>query len=208
MSDAFVTDNEAAIDEERAARAVLRDQCAMLQRQIEELQAKLERLADAAKPKATHAFVPACEEEYGRGKPAPETSDAERERCIGLVQKYHVTRVDGASEPGAKHDGCRYFVLDVTHDKYAPAALYAYAAACGDEFPALAADLQALADAQKERAMYTAAARQRERADAAKAATEAERARCVALVRQFAPAIGTASSRLLMLRIEEGEQST
>lgn len=62
----------------------------------------------------------------------------------GLYGKFLVARVDGTDSPGAKHDGCRYFVLDVTHDKYAAAALLAYARACADEYPDLARDLHAL----------------------------------------------------------------
>ena len=59
----------------------------------------------------------------------------------GLFDKFIVSRVDGTSEPGAKHDGCRYFVLDLTHDKFSDAAILAYADACRDEYPLLARDL-------------------------------------------------------------------
>jgi hypothetical protein len=61
----------------------------------------------------------------------------DRER--GIYRKYDVQRVDGRAD---KHSGCEYFVLDLTHDKFAPAALAAYAAACAEEFPALSADLR------------------------------------------------------------------
>lgn len=40
--------------------------------------------------------------------------------------KYRVERTDGSSEPGGKHHECVYFVLDVTHDEHAIAALRAY----------------------------------------------------------------------------------
>ena len=43
--------------------------------------------------------------------------------------------------PGEKHCGCKYFVLDLTHDKHAIAAIRAYADSCCVEFPLLAADL-------------------------------------------------------------------
>ena len=59
----------------------------------------------------------------------------------GLYNKFNVTRTDGTSEPGKKHDGCQYFVLDVTHDPFAGAALKAYADACRSEYPALAEDI-------------------------------------------------------------------
>lgn len=60
----------------------------------------------------------------------------------GLYNKFEVRRVDGSSEPGGKHHGCEYFVLDLTHDKHAPAALLAYANSCAAEYPLLAADLR------------------------------------------------------------------
>lgn len=62
----------------------------------------------------------------------------------GLYGKFNrINRVDGSSRPGGKHDGCDYFVLDLTHDPFAIPALRAYAAACKDEHPLLAADLLA-----------------------------------------------------------------
>lgn len=61
----------------------------------------------------------------------------------GLFLKFIVERTDGSSQPGGKHHGCEYFVLDLDHDKYAKAALVAYAKACQDELPALAADIRA-----------------------------------------------------------------
>lgn len=72
-------------------------------------------------------------------KPAPLTPDPQR----GLYRKFNVTRTDGSSEPGRKHHGCEYFVLDLTHDKHAGPALAAYARSCEPEFPALASDLMA-----------------------------------------------------------------
>lgn len=63
----------------------------------------------------------------------------------GLQQKFHVRRVDGSSEPGGKHEHCRYFVLDIEHDPHAATALNAYASSCAAELPVLAADLRKLA---------------------------------------------------------------
>lgn len=60
----------------------------------------------------------------------------------GLFRKFDVRRVDGSDEPGRKHHGCRYFVLDVDHDPHAVAALDAYATACETTHPDLANDLR------------------------------------------------------------------
>lgn len=60
---------------------------------------------------------------------------------LGIYNKFNVTRTDGMDFPGGKHDGCEYFVLDLTHDPFAQAAIVAYAEACEAEYPALARDL-------------------------------------------------------------------
>jgi hypothetical protein len=60
----------------------------------------------------------------------------------GLYQKFWVRRTDGTDQPGGKHFGCRYFVLDVDHDKFAGPALAVYADACEKELPELAKDLR------------------------------------------------------------------
>lgn len=65
----------------------------------------------------------------------------------GLYHKFNVTRTDGTSEPGGKHDGCDYFVLDLTHDAFALPALIAYERACRAQFPMLADDLYQKVDA-------------------------------------------------------------
>lgn len=62
----------------------------------------------------------------------------------GLLDKFTVWRNDGKSEPGQKHDGCKYFVLDLTHDPFAWPALRAYADACRASHPGLAADLDTM----------------------------------------------------------------
>ena len=62
-----------------------------------------------------------------------------RER--GLYEKFLIERTDGRSDLGEKHYGCKYFVLDLTHDQHAIPALNAYAESCATEYPALAADL-------------------------------------------------------------------
>lgn len=60
----------------------------------------------------------------------------------GVYEKFKVERTDGRSEPGEKHHGCTYFVLDLNHDKHAIPALRAYAKSCAKEYPELAADLK------------------------------------------------------------------
>lgn len=69
------------------------------------------------------------------------------DKNLGLFQKFVVERTDGRSKPGEKHDGCQYFVLDVTHDPHAIPALLAYAeSAEASGYGALAADLRRLAE--------------------------------------------------------------
>lgn len=59
----------------------------------------------------------------------------------GLFGKFHVERTDGTSAPGGKHDGCDYFVLDLSHDPYAYKAIMRYADACALTHPQLSDDL-------------------------------------------------------------------
>lgn len=63
------------------------------------------------------------------------------DKTRGLYEKFHVVRVDSQSLAGQKHDGCDYFVLDLTHDPHAKAALMAYAESCQLDYPLLADDL-------------------------------------------------------------------
>mgnify|MGYP001773749872 CR=1 FL=1 len=72
----------------------------------------------------------------------PEPDPARPLEEQGLVGKYRVQRVDGSDQPGGKHHGCRYFVLDMDHDPYAPVALGVYAAICEQQYPKLAVDLR------------------------------------------------------------------
>jgi len=64
-----------------------------------------------------------------------------------LYGKYNVFRLDRAEEDSeSKHYlGCAYFVLDLDHDPYAAAALYAYANACKDTHPILSEELMSRA---------------------------------------------------------------
>lgn len=79
---------------------------------------------------------------------AAKTPEANRSQKMsdkgrGLYEKFHVTRNDGSDQPGGKHDGCEYFVLDLKHDPHAKPALRAYAESCKEDYPQLAADLKA-----------------------------------------------------------------
>jgi hypothetical protein len=65
------------------------------------------------------------------------------DKAKGLYGKFHVERIDGSSAPGGKHEGCAYFVLDLSHDVHALPALLAYADSCAADYPLLAADLRA-----------------------------------------------------------------
>lgn len=73
--------------------------------------------------------------------------EEDQEREIGLYDKYIVLRHDGSTQPGGKHERCRFFVLDLAHDKFAVPALRAYADACEAEYPELARDLRDEANA-------------------------------------------------------------
>lgn len=78
----------------------------------------------------------------GRPELVPERDPAKTNAQQGVYRKFDVRRTDGSSEPGGKHHGCEYFVLDVTHDPHARAALAAYAAAVEATHPTLAADMR------------------------------------------------------------------
>lgn len=59
--------------------------------------------------------------------------------------KFIVRRQDGSDNTGGKHDGCNYFVLDITHDPHAVPAIHAYSASARrDGYDLLANDLDKL----------------------------------------------------------------
>lgn len=72
----------------------------------------------------------------------PDRDESRPTEQQGMFRKFEVRRVDGSDQPGGKHHGCRYFVLDLNHDQHAPAALRAYAAACRATHPQLANDIE------------------------------------------------------------------
>lgn len=59
----------------------------------------------------------------------------------GVFKKFEVLRMDGSHLPGRKHEGCNYFVLDLTCDPHAKAAMLAYAEACKETHPVLSAEI-------------------------------------------------------------------
>lgn len=63
------------------------------------------------------------------------------QRDTGVYNKFTVYRNDGRDKPGGDRHGAQYFVIDTVHDKFAAAALVAYADACAKEYPTLADDL-------------------------------------------------------------------
>lgn len=90
----------------------------------------------------------ACVQPVSRNAAAPTTTLPERDQSKpaeqqGLFRKFDVRRTDGSDQPGGKHHGCDYFVIDVTHDQHAAAALTAYADAVAATHPMLAADMRA-----------------------------------------------------------------
>ena len=93
----------------------------------------------AAQFKAQQVAVPA--EQQAVTSTLPERDATRPAEQQGLFRKFVVQRNDGSDKPGGKHHNCEYFVLDVTHDSHAPAALRAYAESCALTHPALASDL-------------------------------------------------------------------
>jgi len=65
----------------------------------------------------------------------------ESDKDKGLYNKFKVYRKDGQDKPGDRHHHCSYFVIDMTHDKFAMPALMAYSKHCHDEYPELSNDL-------------------------------------------------------------------
>lgn len=71
----------------------------------------------------------------------PRQAEPVNQQHAGVYRKFNVSRTDGRDQPGNDRHGAEYFVLDVTHDKFAKPALAAYAAACRNDYPALADDM-------------------------------------------------------------------
>lgn len=90
-----------------------------------------------------HLNCPAC---GGSGhiddSTLPERDSSVPSEQQGIFRKFIVQRVDGSDQPGGKHCGCEYFVLDVNHDPYAKPALQTYARACEGTHPELSDQLR------------------------------------------------------------------
>lgn len=69
--------------------------------------------------------------------------DKNTKQQLGIYNKFAVYRNDREDRPGYKHEGCEYFVLDMSHDPFAVPALRAYAQACQEDgYIALAGELR------------------------------------------------------------------
>jgi hypothetical protein len=84
---------------------------------------------------------PKQQEQSGEAVALPGRDVSKPAEQQGMFRKFEVSRVDGSDQPGGKHHGCEYFVLDVTHDQHAKAALDAYAEACKETHPELSRDM-------------------------------------------------------------------
>lgn len=60
------------------------------------------------------------------------------------VRRGHFEEIGGQTTfvDALKHRDCDYYVLDLVHDKFSKPALTAYADACEQEYPKLAADIR------------------------------------------------------------------
>lgn len=63
------------------------------------------------------------------------------QHTAGLYRKFFVNRTDGRDMPGGDRFGAEYFVLDVSFDPHAKAALTAYVASCKADYPQLAEEM-------------------------------------------------------------------
>lgn len=90
---------------------------------------------------AIRSTPPQQQEQSGEAVALPERDVSKPAKQQGVFRKFEVSRVDGSDHPGGKHHGCEYFVLDVTHDQHAKAALAAYAEACKETHHELSCDM-------------------------------------------------------------------
>lgn len=115
--------------------AVLRDPQNITRKMLDEMT----RLIDAAVAREEAQAV----EQVAIARSMPERDPSRPADQQGLFNKFEVYRTDRTDVIGGKHHKCDYFVLDLTHDKHAPAALLAYAESCKATHPHLSADLLA-----------------------------------------------------------------
>jgi hypothetical protein len=84
---------------------------------------------------AARAWLASTPVATDKAVPFPRITD----KGVGIYRKYRVERLNDVT---GKHEGCSYFVLDWTHDKFTQPAMIAYAQACEGEFPELARDIR------------------------------------------------------------------
>ena len=92
-----------------------------------------------------HAICPVCYNELPERPLVASASGSTQPP--GLYKKFEVYRTDGRDQPGGDRAGARYIVLDLTYDKHSRAALLAYADAVAVDYPTLAVEMKALAEA-------------------------------------------------------------
>lgn len=67
----------------------------------------------------------------------------------GAFRKYNVSRADGKDAPGGSHEGDEYFVINLTRDAHAAAAIHAYADSCLTTHPQLSIELVRMLEARE-----------------------------------------------------------
>lgn len=72
----------------------------------------------------------------------PEYDETKPREEQGMYRKFIVERADGRQGAGYRHHNCDYFVIDITHDPFAEAAMLAYADMCEIRYPELARDIR------------------------------------------------------------------
>ena len=110
---------------------------------VAELFAHVELWHECSEIELAHELLPSLERLF---RPNRETAMNNSDQQPGLHRKFEVRRVDGGDAPGGKHDGCEYFVLDLTHDPHALPALTTYLTSLrlAGTHPQLANDLDAV----------------------------------------------------------------
>lgn len=108
---------------------------------ISEHNPEVRKLMARAFEEGADAMCDAAQKAISAHSSLPERGAMKSDKEQGMYRKFEVRRTDGRSEPGEKHHGCEYFVLDVDHDPYAKGAILAYAILCTDTHPQLSADL-------------------------------------------------------------------
>ena len=80
---------------------------------------------------------------YMEENPVNERDENKTQAEQGVYRKFDVFRTDCRDMPGGDRQEAEYFVLDLTYDPHAKAALAAYAESVAATHPELARDLRA-----------------------------------------------------------------